>query len=407
MPSPFQLPVFRRFWLARAGSSFAFQMQNVAIGWQVYALTRSTWDLGMVGLCAFLPQVALTLVVGHVADRFDRRRIASVCQAIEGVCALSLAVGSATGTIGFSGILVIAALLGGTRAFEFPAMSALLPTLLTPALLPAALALSSSAVTSAQIVGPALGGLLYAAGPAVVYAGCGTLFFAAAAASATIAAERRGAAVATRGTVFDGIRYIRSKPAILGSLSLDLFAVLLGGATALLPVYARDILSVGTVGLGALRAAPAVGALLTSLVLSRLKLRRAGPAMFAAVGLFGAATIVFGVSRSVPLSLAALFVLGAADVVSVVVRSSLVQLETPDAMRGRVSAVNALFIGTSNQLGEFESGVTASLLGTVPAVVLGGVGTIVVALVWMRLFPQLRRLDLLTGQGAAPTVTAA
>ena len=407
MPSPFTLPVFRRFWLARAGSSFAFQMQSVALGWQVYALTHSTWDLGMVGLCAFLPQMLLTLVVGHVADRFDRRRIASVCQAVEGLCALSLAVGSATGAVGFYGILVVAALLGGTRAFEFPAMSALLPSLLAPAVLPAALALSSSAITSAQIAGPALGGLLYAAGPAVVYAGCGALFFAASVASATIVAERRVLpAPAARGTVFVGIRYVRSKPAILGSLSLDLFAVLLGGATALLPVYARDILSVGTVGLGALRAAPAVGALLTSVVLSRLKLRRAGPAMFAAVGLFGAATIVFGVSRSMPLSLAALFVLGAADVVSVVVRSSLVQLQTPDAMRGRVSAVNALFIGTSNQLGEFESGVTASLLGTVPAVVLGGVGTIVVALVWMRLFPQLRRLDLLTGQEPAPTVPA-
>ena len=387
---------FRRFWLARVCSTLAFQMQAVAVGWQIYALTGSTWYLGLVGLAQFLPMFLLTLAVGQVADRYDRRRIATVCQIIEAATLALLAAGSWTGTLGKESILAIVFVAGAARAFEGPTMQALVPGLVPAELIPRAAAWSASANQTASIVGPALGGLLYALGPTTVYASAGLLFLAAGVFISTIRITRlpRLREPVSLGSLFAGIAFIRSRPEILGAISLDLFAVLLGGATSLLPVYARDILHAGPTGLGLLRSAPALGALAMSLFLARTPLKhRVGRIMFASVFVFGVGTIVFALSTSFSLSIMALVVLGAADVISVVIRSSLVQIETPDEMRGRVSAVNAMFIGTSNQLGEFESGATATLFGTVPAVLFGGIGTIVVVLLWMRLFPKLARID--------------
>lgn len=387
---------FRLFWLARVCSSVALQMQAVAVGWQIYALTGSVFYLGLVGLAQFLPMFLLTLAVGHVADRYDRRRIAGVCQVLEGAALALLALGSHGGWLDKDGILIIVFLAGALRAFEGPTMLALVPWLVPQELIPRASAWSASANQTASIAGPALGGLLYAFGATTVYATAAFLFFAASFLLSRIRAERapQKREPATLRSLFAGIAFVRSRQEILGAISLDLFAVLLGGATALLPVFARDILHTGPLGLGLLRAAPALGALAVSLFLARHPLRhRVGRTMFLSVLIFGAATIVFGLSTSFTLSMAALAVLGAADIVSVVIRASLVQIETPDEMRGRVSAVNSMFIGTSNQLGEFESGVTAALFGTVPAVLIGGIGTMVVVLLWMRLFPKLLEVD--------------
>jgi MFS family permease len=387
---------FALFWCARVSTALAFQMQAVAVGWQGYALTGSPFYLGMVGLAQFLPMFLLSLVVGQVADRCDRRRVAGVCQLVEGVAAATLAVGSHGGWLRPGSLLAVVFVVGAARAFEGPTMHALVPGLVPASLLPRAVAWSASANQTATILGPALGGLLYAAGPAAVYVTASGLFLSA---SLFISAIRMERTTPTREplsleSLFAGIAFIRSRPAILGAISLDLFAVLLGGATALLPVYARDILGTGPWGLGLLRSAPAVGALTMSVVLAHHPLqRRVGRIMFGAVATFGLATVVFAVSTSFALSLGALAVLGAADVISVVIRNSLVQLGTPDAMRGRVSAVHSMFIGTSNQLGEFESGVTAALFGTVPAVLLGGVGTMLVTVLWMRLFPELARIE--------------
>jgi MFS family permease len=387
---------FLLFWLARVFSAIAFQISAVAVGWQVYELTGSAFKLGMVGLAQFLPMVILTLAAGHVADRYDRRFIVRVCQFIQSCAAFILAFGSLGAGLHIAGIFSAVALIGAARSFENPTMAALLPGLVTPQLLPKAAALTSSAVQTAFIVGPALGGLLYAAGPIVPYSVAASLFFLAGIFSGIIRLERTPARSVPAGfrSVFSGITFIRSHPAVLGAISLDLFAVLLGGATALLPIYARDILHTGVWGLGLLRSAPAVGALVTSLVLARYPLNhRVGRIMFRAVIVFGLATTVFAVSTSLVLSIVALMTLGAADVFSVVIRMTLVQLATPDEMRGRVSAVNALFVGTSNQLGEFESGVTAALFGTIPAVLIGGIGTIAIAVIWMFLFPDLRNID--------------
>ena len=380
---------------SRSGSALAYQMQSVAIGWQIYALTHRALSLGMVGLAQFLPMVLLIFVAGHAADRFDRRRLAAVCQLVEMLGACGLAAASILHALTPALIYVAVALLGAARAFEAPCMQAMLPSLVPRALFSRAAALFSSVFQSVTIIGPSVGGLLYGVGAPVPYAFCACLFAAAAICTCLIPGRAPPPPEpVSLAAVFGGIAFIRRRPDILGAISLDLFAVLLGGATALLPVYARDILQAGPFALGLLRAAPAVGALVLSLILARHPIGgRAGPLMFGAVALFGLATIVFGLSRSLPLSIAALAVLGAADVVSVVVRSSLVQLQTPDSMRGRVSAVNMLFIGASNQFGEFESGTLAALIGAVPAVVLGGVGTLAVTLLWMRLFPTLRRLD--------------
>jgi MFS family permease len=376
-------------------------MLAVAVGWRIYALTNSAFDLGLVGLAQFVPMVLLTLLVGPVADRFDRRFIAGICQVVEGVAAAVLAVGTVRGFLGRDGIYATVAMIGAARAFESPAMAALLPDLLTRGLVERGSAWSASASQTAQIVGPALGGGLYVLGPAVVFAVAAGLLLAA----ALLLARIRVAPVpSTRATItwrsfVAGLAFVWEDPPILGTVSLDLFAVLLGGVTALLPIFARDILMIGPWGLGLLRAAPACGALAMSVYLAHRPLRTpTGPTMFGAVIMFGAATILFAVSTNFVLSLASLVVLGASDVVSVVIRFSLVQLRTPPEMRGRVSAINALFIGTSNQLGEFESGLTAALFGTVPAALLGGIGTIAVAGLWMRLFPQLTALRSLEQQ---------
>ena len=391
---------FALFWCARVASSIAFQMQAVAVGWQAYALTGSAFYLGLIGLAQFLPMFLLTLAVGHVADRYDRRLVARICQTVEALAAAALAVGSANGWLGRESLLGIVALTGAARAFEGPLMQALVPGLVPGPLLPRAYALAASANQTATILGPTLGGFLYVFGPSAAYGPASGLFLMASLCMAAIRMRwippRREPVSAE--TLFAGIAFIRSRPAILGAISLDLFAVLLGGATALLPIYARDILHTGPWGLGFLRSAPAIGALSTSLFLAHHPLRRrVGRTMFAAVAAFGLATVVFGFSTLFPVSCGALVALGAADVVSVVIRNSLVQIETPDEMRGRVSAVHMMFIGTSNQLGEFESGVTAALFGTVPAVVIGGVGTLLVTVVWMRLFPALRGIETLEG----------
>lgn len=397
--SLFEQKSFACFWFARVATAIAFQMVGVAVGWQIYALTGSAWYLGLVGLAQFLPMFCLTLLVGYVADRFDRRIVSRTCQILEGAATAVLALGSAAGWLTKDNILFIVFLIGAARAFEGPTMLALLPQLVADTILPRAVTVSASAMQTAMIVGPAVGGLLYVLGPATVYSVAALLFFAASVFLSLfqitqIRVQPERISIASIGA---GISFIWKRKEILGAISLDLFAVLLGGATALLPIYARDVLGTGPWGLGILRATPAVGALAMSIWLAHHPLRRrVGRTMFIAVAVFGAATIVFAVSTSFAVSLAALFVLGASDVISVVIRQSLVQLETPDEMRGRVSAVNSMFIGTSNQLGEFESGVTAALFGVVPSVILGGVGTLLVVLLWIRFFPELMRINTLT-----------
>lgn len=386
---------FGLFLIARVFTSLSFQMAGVAIGWLVYARTGSAYNLGLVGLAQFLPMVALTFVVGPLADRLDRRRIVAACEVVNVLTLALLALGTASDWLSAPAIFVAVALLGAARAFEHPSMSALLPGIVGEGDLPRAVAFSSSAMQTATIIGPALGGLLY------VFGASAPLGLAAAMSGATclvilaVPMERKPPSKepVTLASVFSGLAFIWRRPVILGAISLDLFAVLLGGVTALLPIYAHDILQTGSFGLGLLRSAPAVGALAMSFFVSRIVGANVGRTMFASVVAFGLATLVFALSRDMILSLAALAVTGAADNVSVVIRQSLVQLGTPDDMRGRVSAVNSLFIGTSNQLGEFESGMVAGLFGAVPAGVIGGLGTIVVALLWMRLFPDLRKQD--------------
>ncbi|MGF6262009.1 MFS family permease [Paraburkholderia youngii] len=402
-------PPFQRFWCTRILSSLSFQMLAVAMGWHVYALTHSAFALGLVGLAQFLPMFLLTLVVGHVADRYDRRRIAAVCQSLESVAALLFAIGTFSGWIGAPVIYVLAACVGASRAFESPAVSSLLPAVVPRGYLPKATAWSTSANQTAQIAGPALGGLLYGIGPGAAYLAC-TLSFAAAAASVwsiPLQVKPASRAPVTLESIFSGIAFIRREPVILGALSLDLFAVLFGGATALLPIFARDVLHAGPIGLGLLRSGTAIGALAGTIWLAHFPLRnRPGAAMFGGVIAFGIATIVFGLSHQFLVSLLALMVLGASDTISVVVRLSLVQLRTPDEMLGRVSAVNSLFIGTSNQLGEFESGLTAGWWGAQPAVLVGGVATIAIALLWMRFFPELRHTRTLEREEEALAASA-
>ena len=407
-------------WFARLFGATGNQMLLVAVGWQMYELTGSAWDLGLVGLYQFLPALLLTLVAGHVADRVHRGRIVAVCLVVQALVALLL-VAATHGFHGFAEfarftgaggagsstaawqpfvsrdvLLAASVVLGACRAFQMPAQQALTPLLVPAAMLPRATAFSAAGIQTAVIGGPALGGVIFIAGASAVYATCTVLF---ALGCIFMARLRYGHSPAARepvtlAAVFAGVTFICQRKAVLGAVSLDLFAVLLGGATALLPMFAKDILHVGPWGLGLLRGAPAVGALLTSAVLARWPLqRRVGHKLLLAVGVYGLAMVAFGASTSFVLSLLALAVSGAADMVSVVVRQTLVQLETPDAMRGRVSAVNSVFIGASNQLGEFESGVTAAWLGPIGSVVLGGVGTLVVAVAWWRLFPSLAQRD--------------
>lgn len=399
-PHVLRLPSFRHFLSSRALSSIAFQGSAVAIGWLVYDRTRNPFDLGLVGLFQFLPMLVLTLLAGHVADQFDRRRIALVCQVIEAVAMAVIAVGLWQGWLATWGIFVMVAVLGAAQAFERPAMAALLPGIVPAAQLQTAVATSTSVMQTAMILGPAIGGLLYGAGEVVPFLASAMFFLVA---GYNVLAIEPPATLPTRTpitmeSVFAGVAFIKSRPIMLGAISLDLFAVLLGGATALLPVYARDILHAGPWALGFLRMAPAVGAVAMALYLARFPLRhRVGVTMLLAVAVFGVATLVFAYSTDIALSIAMLVLLGASDTISVVVRSSLVQLLTPDHMRGRVNAVNSLFIGTSNQLGEFRAGVFGGFMGPVAAVAFGGIGTIAVVLIWARLFPALRKVDTLSG----------
>lgn len=386
----------RLFLFARIATTLGYQMLTVGVGWKIYDLTDSAFYLGLVGLMQFLPMVLLTLVVGHVVDRYDRRKVMRICQGVEAVGVLLLAAGCYTNYLTKESILLVVFIIGAARAFEMPSMQALLPGLVTPEIFPRAIALASSSQQTATIIGPALGGILYIYGPMAVFTIVCSLYMIS---SVLIAFIQSNPPILKREPVsitslFAGITFIRSQPVILGAISLDLFAVLLGGATALLPVYAKEILMIGPLGLGILRSSPAVGALLMGIYLAHNPLTRAvGRIMFIAVMIFGVATITFAICTSLMVSILALIVLGAADAISVVIRSSLVQLQTPDEMRGRVSAVNSLFIGTSNQLGEFESGMLAAYLGVVPSVLLGGIGTILIALLWMRIFPKLANVE--------------
>jgi len=387
---------FMRLWWARLAGTAANQMLMVAVGWQMYDLTGSAWDLGLIGLVQFAPALLLALVAGHAADRFHRGRIVAACLAVQAVAAGLLLQASGAHWASRELLLGVSLLLGSVRTFQMSAQQALTPLLVPMALLPRAMAFSSAGVQAAIIGGPALGGLIYAAGAGAVYATCAALLVLGCALLLRLRYEHvpPPREPVTVGTLLAGVRFIHERKVVLGAISLDLFAVLLGGATALLPIFARDILHVGPQGLGVLRAAPAAGALVTSIWLSRWPLqRRVGRTLLGAVAVYGLCMVTFGLSASFGLSLAALALSGAADMVSVVVRQTMVQLETPDAMRGRVGAVNSLFIGASNQLGEFESGATAALLGPVGSVVLGGLGTVGVALLWRRLFPALARRD--------------
>lgn len=382
----------------RVLSRVAVLVQSVSVGWQVYDLTRSPLALGIVGLVEFVPMFLLALPAGELADRFDPRRIIMLASLLETLSSGLLLLFVLAGATSVGPLYAIILLYGTARGFSGPASRSLLPFLVPPEKLARAIAWSSSIIQLAIIAGPAFGGFAYALGPAVAY-GSALLASASSAAAMLFLGGRRvpaqAAAQSSRlARVRAGIEFVRSRPVVLGAISLDLFAVLLGGAVSLLPVYARDILRVGPMGLGVLRSAPAFGAALTALYLTRRPVERGvGRAMFAAVVVFGIGTIVFGVSRSFGLSLAALAVTGAADQISVYIRSALVQFATPDPMRGRVSSVSTLFISASNELGAFESGVTAALLGTVPAVIVGGVGTLLVVALWMRIFPPLRTVD--------------
>jgi MFS family permease len=387
---------FVLFWLTRVASSMAYQMMALLIGWQIYEITNSAFDLGLVGLIQFVPQVALTLLIGHTADRYDRRLIIRVAQGIEAIAALAVAAALITHSLDRYLLFGAVFLIGCGRAFEVPTGSALVPVLVPAPLISRAVAAWTSANQTAVICGPALGGLLYVANPVIVALACVVLFGAAIIFVTLIRIERAAPPreATTFSSVLAGLHYIRTRRRLLGVVTLDLFVVLLGGATALLPIFARDILSVGPVGLGLLRSAPAVGALVTAIALSRYPIeRQIGHKMFAVVAIYGLATVVFGLSTSFPLSLLALAVLGASDAVSIVIRFSLVQIETPDAMRGRVSAINYLFVGSSNTLGDFEAGAVAAWLGAVASVVIGGLGSLMVAGLWMLLFPDLRRVD--------------
>ena len=387
---------FVYLWFARVATIVAYQMLAVGVGWQIYSLTGSALDLGLVGLVQFLPSLALVLVVGHVADRFDRRRILCACQFLALLAAATLAMGSAMNWITEHAIFALVFVIGCARAFEMPTLQALLPALVPMRLLPRAVASAATATQTAIILGPAIGGFLYVAGPVWTYTVCASAYLIAATLSILIRYERAITAntPTTLSSIFAGLLFIRRRQAVLGAITLDMVAVLLGGAAALLPIYAKEVLETGPWGLGILRSAPAVGALAIALYLARHPLQRhAGRTMFIAIAVFGLATIGFGLSRWLPLSLLFLATLGAADMINVVIRLSLIQLSTPDDMRGRVGAVNAVFIGTSNQLGEFESGIVAAWLGAVSSVVLGGIGTLVAVILSMRAFPELAKVD--------------
>ncbi len=394
----FRYPAFRYFQAARFLVVGGMEMQSVAIGWQVYEITRRPLDLGLVGLSQFLPGILLFLLAGHTADRLPRNRIVAVCYCGFAICSLLLLAITLRGTTTVRPFYFVATCVGIVRAFNGPAGQSLMPQLVSAEDFPNAAAWGSSIFNTAIILGPAFGGLLYGwtGGAKYVYLVAATAFLCAFVSSLFIKTrtQQKPRGIASLRTVLAGFEFLWHNQIVLGAITLDLFAVLLGGAVALLPVYAREILKVGPWGLGVLRSAPGLGAVLMALLLAHRPLRRrAGAIMLWCVAAFGIATIVFGLSHSLVLSLIALLAVGGSDMVSVIVRSTLVQLNTPDEMRGRVSAVNMLFIGASNEFGQFESGITAQWLGTVPAVVWGGIGTLVVVGAWAWLFPQLRKVD--------------
>ena len=405
-------PDLRRYLSARFIVSVATQVQTVAVGWQIFVATGDPFDLGLVALSQFLPFIVLILPAGHVADRYDRRRVQLLTYALLAACAALLLWLSISGVRDTAPVLGVMAIFGVARAFNQPTAQALLPNLAPLELFPRSVAVNQSLGQVATIAGPALGGALVLFGVEIAYALALVLLVVGVVLVAGLRGGGRDALdrePVSWETLLSGVRFVRSHPVVLGSISLDLFAVLFGGATALLPIYAGEILDVGPVGLGVMRAAPALGAAVLAAVLAVRPIRRSvGRWMFGGVAAFGVATIVFGVSTSLPVSLAALVVMGAGDMVSVWIRHLLVQLETPDEIRGRVSAVNAVFIGASNELGEFESGLTASWWGIVPAVVVGGAATMAVAGIWARLFGVLWRLDRFPGDrgdGPSPSAT--
>lgn len=388
---------FRHFFLTRIFSTSAYQAMSVAVAWQVWDITQSALALGTVGLVQFLPKLVFMPFAGNLADRMERRLIVAITLAAQALCMLALTVATATGTVNLTLIYVLMAAGGIARTYEMPAMQAFLPSVVPPTLLTRAVAMSASAFQLSTIAAPVLAGFTYGLGAAVVH-GLATAIFAAGALTVLLVRPLRAQEFSTAANTawqsfIEGLRFVRARHSILGAISLDMMAVLLGGATALMPIIASEVLHTGAWGLGLLRAAPAVGAVLVSLWLARHPLKHdVGRWLFGGVAVFGIATVVFGLSTSLPLSLLSLAVLGGADMISMVVRGTYIQLATPDELRGRVGAVNGLFIGASNQLGEFESGLTAAWWGAVPAVVIGGIGTVVVALLWMKLFPELARL---------------
>ena len=390
-------PDLRRYLSARFLVGLAAQIQTVAVGWQVFSATGDPFDLGLVALSQFLPFILLILPAGHVADRYDRRRVQLATYGLLFACSVALLSLSFQGGNDVAPVLAVMALFGVARAFNQPAGQALLPNLAPMGLFPRAVAVNSSLGQVATIAGPAIGGALILFGTEVAYGLSVVLLFAGVVLVAGLKGGGRSEASKepiSWATLLSGVTFVRSRPIVLGSISLDLFAVLFGGATALLPIYAGDVLGVGPVGLGVMRASPAVGAAVLAAAVSVRPIRSGvGRWMFGGVAAFGVATIVFGLSTHIALSVAALVVMGAGDMVSVYIRHLLVQLETPDEIRGRVSAVNSVFIGASNELGEFESGLTASWWGTVPAVVVGGAATLAVTAAWTRLFGVLWRLD--------------
>jgi MFS family permease len=396
-----------RFLVARLASAMAWQMEGVAFGWYVYALTNSAFDLGLIGLAQFLPFAGLVFVAGHAVDRFPRRNVVMAALAGDSLCSIAIAILALFGTGRAGPVFAVIAGYGACRAFEQPAMQSWLPGLVSAAAFPRAAAWNSLTSQAAVILGPALGGVLYLFGPPVPFVCAAFLQLTAFAAAAGLPGRGRVAASpVSLHAMLDGVRFIARNEAVRGAISLDLFAVLFGGATALLPIFARDILATGPAGLGLLRSAPALGALVTGALLARRPAeRQIGRRLFVTVAIYGVATVAFGVSHVLWLSLAALVAIGAADMLSVVIRSTLVQVVSPDAIRGRVTAVSSLFTGTSNQLGQFESGVTAAWLGPVSSVVLGGAATLVVVALWARWFPGLRRMDRLSGDAEAPVDT--
>ena len=400
--SPFAFRDYRFLWATRFASNVAQNAMVVVIGWQVYDIARQTmapkqaaFQLGMIGIAQFLPLALLTLITGWTADRVDRRWIGRIVLFAESGCAATLALLAWHGTTTLGAIYVIAAVLGMCRAFAQPAIGALAPNLVPPEVLPGAIAASSIAWQIGSIGGPALGGYLYAGAHWLPYSVAAGLFLISAMSMMFIRPVPRTTLDRTANPwrqMIDGLHYVRRNRLVLGAISLDLFAVLLGGATAMLPIFARDILMIGSAGLGHLRAAPAVGAALTAIWFAFKPLKHdVGVKMLFAVGVFGVATVIFGFSRWLPLSLVCLALLGAADMLSVYVRQSLIQIYTPNEMRGRVGAVATLFVSGSNELGEAESGLIASMIGPVPAVVLGGIGAIGITIIWSGLFPELVR----------------